>query len=450
MKPEQKKALIEILKKRKNILSWLVLTRKERKYNLYCVKNGVDENFLYGDKESDFLVLYREVNGMIGESTMSFPKDLTKDEMEKKIDDAEFVATLIKNPRFNPLEKYGNYPNATGYDKFFDEKDPKRYETKLDAMKNEFIDELKKHKNIRLANLEIFLKDIVSEVTTSLGGNISQRRTENMLYAILLSADKEFASTKTECRIDDLDPAGFARQMATTVLDASKSDKPKSFEGDIILSQDAILEFFCPSMHENPAVLHAFGRLKHMKISKYELGKPIADFKRDRLTITSNPLADYGLRTLKYDGDTVPAQKMVIIENGIFKNFVTTKMYADYLKIKPSGPLGNIEVASGSKSEKEIYAGVDDLSGKKSGKSYEIVSFAWFNPNPFSGEFSAEIRLGYVVENGKKTPFKGGMLTGNVFKMIENAYYSKETIKSGYYFGPKVALFKDMTVASEE
>jgi len=118
------------------------------------------------------------------------------------------------------------------------------------------------------------------------------------------------------------------------------------------------------------------------------------------------------------------------------KNFFASKRYADYLKIEPTGPLGNIEVLPGETAENEM---------RKDGVC-EIAGFSSFSPNVYSGDFTAEIRLGYLYKNGKKIPFKGGMLVGNCIDLMRNIKLSKETFfKSGYY-GPKAMIIMDAVV----
>ncbi len=440
----EKEELIGLLRRRK-LLSWIFLEREERKHNLYCTKDGEVEDYIFGSKKEHLLILHRRMDGKVGSATISLDMSLPEKEILRKIADAEFSASVALNKAYVPLESYDGYPSVSQIDPFYLKEGEKGFRKKLDSMRESFLKSLSKHEGVKLASLEIFFKETSSNLTTSLGKTLAQRRSENMIYGIVLfgngSDEKEFSAMRTECRIDDLDPMSFADYLAETVKSASLAIQPARFEGDIILSREAVTDFFTPLTQENPLILHAFARLKHLGISRYKDGERIADFKGDAISIASNPLLPFGLDTLRYDVDTVPARRIALIENGVFRNRIAGKMYADYLSIAPSGPLGNIEVASGSKGENEIY------SGKK---AYEIVAFSWFNPNFFSGEFSAEIRMGYIIENGKRTPFKGGALTGNVFKMIENAYYSKERMKTGSYFGPRCVLFKDMVVFGED
>jgi len=95
----------------------------------------------------------------------------------------------------------------------------------------------------------------------------------------------------------------------------------------------------------------------------------------------------------------------------------------------------------GSKSSASLYRSKD--------KIYEIVSFASFVPNWISGDFAAEIRLGYIIKNGKKKPFKGGMFTGNMFELIKDMWLSKETTNMQCYHGPKVVRFEKGMVSGD-
>ena len=80
----------------------------------------------------------------------------------------------------------------------------------------------------------------------------------------------------------------------------------------------------------------------------------------------------------------------------------------------------------------------------------EVVAFSWFNPDGVTGEFASEIRLGYVVNGDKRTPFKGGMLVGNVLDALADVRWSAETGFYGDYQGPTTARFAQLTVAGEK
>jgi PmbA protein len=65
-----------------------------------------------------------------------------------------------------------------------------------------------------------------------------------------------------------------------------------------------------------------------------------------------------------------------------------------------------------------------------------LLKFSSFEPHPVSGAFSGEIRVGYLVKDGKVQPIKGGSISGVMDEALEEIYFSKETVKRDSYFGP--------------
>ena len=174
--------------------------------------------------------------------------------------------------------------------------------------------------------------------------------------------------------------------------------------------------------------------------------KKIAGFKKDKLSISTNPFVSLNFNSSLFDDDGVLSKKIDLIKNGIFTNYFSNKQYADYLGIKPTGAFGCIDIKSGKKFIKEISKQIPYI---------EIVSFSSFVPNSISGDFSAEIRLGYLVTKDKKSksgkiikkPFKGGMFSGNVFEIIQDMSLSKERKEETGYIGPKIVLFNNCVVS---
>jgi predicted Zn-dependent protease len=104
-----------------------------------------------------------------------------------------------------------------------------------------------------------------------------------------------------------------------------------------------------------------------------------------------------------------------------------------------TGDFGNLEMPAGSTPASDLAAD----------SHIEIAEFSWFNPNPITGDFASEIRLGYLVENGERKPFKGGLLIGNLLDALADVTWSSETGFYGHYFGPSAARFNYLQVAGE-
>ena len=104
-----------------------------------------------------------------------------------------------------------------------------------------------------------------------------------------------------------------------------------------------------------------------------------------------------------------------------------------------TGQFGDVELAPGPTPAAELLK--ED--------HVEIVDFSWFNPDLISGDFSCEIRLGYVVEGGERKPFKGGMLVGNFLDALADVRWSADTGFYGNYLGPTTARFSELVVAGQ-
>jgi hypothetical protein len=57
--------------------------------------------------------------------------------------------------------------------------------------------------------------------------------------------------------------------------------------------------------------------------------------------------------------------------------------------------------------------------------------------------------LGYIADGAVRTPFKGGMLVGNVLDALADVRWSAETGFYGDYQGPTTARFGKLAVAGQ-
>jgi len=423
-----KKEIIKRLEKEKLDFWKLEVAEIEMK-NIYFEKDE-EESYISG-KRTDYLVtVYKKIGEKIGEASVTIKE---KSEINEKIKEVIAAAKLIKNPYYTPFEKYSNYP------KLKKAKELPSYE-EIKKKVREAYDEIKKT-DAKLNALEVFTKKSKINVTTSIGQELSEEHNSAYAECVVTVKGKrgemEYVPMRSESNLNQIDLRSFVKNCYINAKDISNSTSPRMFRGKVILSGDALAEFIVPTIHENPIIIHSSAKMKYLNISKLELGKNFEKIKADKITMKSNPLIEGGLRNSAFDSNLVPARELDIIKDGVFTNFFASKRYADYLKIKPTGPLGNIELGTGKISADEFY---------KDGVC-EIVGFSSFAPNIYSGDFTAEIRLGYYIKDGKKTPFKGGMLVGNYFKLMANVVLSKEKFfKSGYY-GPKAIMFNDAVIS---
>ncbi len=432
-----KERIIEILKETKEIDGWTVIIRTSEKHNLYVTKKQEIEDVLSSERKDIIVTIRKKIDTSVGEST--FPIN-TEDEtvLRKQIADALVVCEYALNPWYN-------LPKKQHIKKIIDLVDSEITTEKVhqNIMKiyADVTNAFAKEKNVFLNGMEVLTNVHEVNIVNSYGIDVSQKKTVCYLETVITvrkgKEEWEFFPAKTACRLSDLDTKKFLKEYIKIAKDVSKSVHPENFNGNVLLSGDAITEFFAPMQTPNPLIMHASGRIKYMNLTHYEIGKKIAEEQGDTLTIATNPFIHFNIASSAFNEEGIISKKIVLIEKNVFKNYFATKQYADYLKIKPTGALCSIQVEKGTKKLKEL----------RTEPTYEIVSFSSFVPNFVSGDFSAEIRLGYLHKDGKKIPLKGGMFTGNVFDLIKNCSLSKEVKKESGYVGPKGIVFREGVIA---
>jgi predicted Zn-dependent protease len=139
------------------------------------------------------------------------------------------------------------------------------------------------------------------------------------------------------------------------------------------------------------------------------------------------------------DADGTPGRRVEIVKDGVFVRPWATKQYADYLELAPTGAWGNMELPVGTRSFADLAAG--------DGPVLLVKAFSWLTPDQARGDFSSEVRVGYLYRNGKRTPVKGGTVSGNLFKALGAAKFSSERVTIGSYIGPSAVRLEGVSVA---
>jgi predicted Zn-dependent protease len=288
---------------------------------------------------------------------------------------------------------------------------------------------------VRLSSAEIYLRKSTVTLTTSTGIELSKEKGLIEFEAALLSKRgkdeqelnfhihrRSVAGLRLEERLREY---GFHTR---SMLDVQE---PKSGQATVIFHPPEISNLLLP------IVFHSSGRAKDKGISRFVPDEKITQDVTNTFTMKSSGLLPYGLYTDPFDDDGLPGQEHIIIDRGVFKKFWTSKRYADYLGVEPTGTFKNLVIEPVIKT---------DFTDKA---YYEIIQFSDFSPDPVTGDFVAEIRFGYHVKNGKKTPVKGGSVGGNVFEALSHIYLTDGQIFEGDYLGPKFLALPHLTISGQ-
>lgn len=299
-------------------------------------------------------------------------------------------------------------------------------------------------RGVRLSSAEVFVEERHVRIRNSRGAGGSQVDTELLFELTLLASDtnEEMESNVafTRRRASDLDVPPLAQRYAQYARDAIVAGTPKTGTFPVVVSGDALAELLM-SQHYSPLIVRSSAQAKYQRMSTWEVGQTIfsAGAGGDPFTVYSNAVLPFGTHSGSFDEEGLPGQRLPIIENGVLTRFWATQRYAEYLGVPATGEFGNLEITAGSC---PLDALLDDQ-----GPLYHIVAFSSMMPDPLTGDFVGEIRLGYELWKGETRPIRGGSISGNLFDVLASAKLSRETVFLGDYLGPRGMRFARVTVA---
>lgn len=114
--------------------------------------------------------------------------------------------------------------------------------------------------------------------------------------------------------------------------------------------------------------------------------------------------------------------------------------YAHYLSMPALGSHPPFELAGGE-SDKAALAKENHL---------EACAFSDFYMDPTTGNFGGEIRLAYLVKDGKRSPVTGGSITGNIMENRGIIRFSSELSDYNSCSAPETCLVPKVRIAKAE
>ena len=154
-----------------------------------------------------------------------------------------------------------------------------------------------------------------------------------------------------------------------------------------------------------------------------KLGEQIANTKVTAIDDGTIPNA-WG--SINIDDEGTPAQKTILIENGILKSYMVDKLNGRRMGMpstgnsrrqsyayEPTSRMTNTYIAAGNDEDKDIIASIENgLYAKKMGGG---------SVNPLTGQFNFAVAEGYIVRNGKICePVRGASLIGKGSEVLMN------------------------------
>jgi PmbA protein len=317
----------------------------------------------------------------------------------------------------------------------------------LDDLRSRMEAEVARHPDVRISSAEFFATRGQHALRASSGVRASYPATSLFVDFVLIASDgareAEFHGELSRRRVEDLaleETVEAYVRLARHTLDAVA---PEAYRGPVILSGRAVADLFnAPLVFERgPYPFQTSAQAAYQGVSRFSLGQPVTPepARGDKLSLWSDSARPFGNRAAPLDDEGFPASATQLIADGVFTRHWADARYAAYLGVPATGAFGNIRLGLGSRTLAQLR-----LMGSR--PLYEIVAFSFMNPDPASGAFVAEIKLGYRHDERGSVPVKGGSISGNLFAALADAHFSSELFSDGTYDGPAAIRFGELTI----
>jgi predicted Zn-dependent protease len=434
--------ITEALKGRKELAGWSVRHLINRQAQVYLVGKKMESQRTVLD-ERFRIEVFRETTAADGRQGMGVGEVsmLPDGDIQSAIEKASLVAGLVCNPP-HTIPAPAPLPDVPVLD----------MEIKKDALgtltrvAEEMLAAGAAQGDVRLTSGEGFAELNTIHHLNSRGVDVEDELSNiNIEFVLQVKKGDEEVETFREYgrrRASDLELQVEVGRNAQMTLDLLQAGPPPNWQGPVVLRDNALVTFVAGD-HLTFGVLQSkcSAAQKFAKVSEFEIGKSVfrGEVTGDPLNVWANRTIPYGIASNRFDEEGLPAQRVELIRDNQLVNFTASQRYADYLKLPPTGAFGGVEIPAG---KWETGALLEE-------PYMEVALFSWFNPDNVTGNFATEIRLGYIVENGVRKPFKGGQLIGNYFEALANVRWSSDTGLMGNYLGPRTARFGNMKIAGD-
>ncbi len=204
--------------------------------------------------------------------------------------------------------------------------------------------------------------------------------------------------------------ATVAAEQAIRMLSAPKAPAGKMM---VVLSSEA----GGTMVHE--AVGHGLEAdlaFEELSVYKNKIGEQIAS---PLITVMDDKTVPNKRGSFVFDDEGTPAEKTILIENGILKRYMSNRLYASKMGTRSTGNgrresyrhrpivrMTNTMIAPGKEDPKSILHSVE--------KGLFVKKMGGGQVNTVNGDFMFEVNEGYLIEKGKiGEPVRGATLTGN-------------------------------------
>ncbi len=417
-----KKALSEL-----NVNRWRINEVKEESAELFFVRRALDTRRIK-DTHKFTVTVYREGEKdgkkLVGNMSASVISSMTYDEVKSAIESACYAAQFAMNPYFdapekvtsNLVEKTGELATAP-----LAESAGKMAAAIFEADDNE---------HAFVNSTEVFCHRTYNRILTSEGTDVSFTNAVCKGDCVVQCKTPEDVELINQFEYDDVNTDALkqgVKEYLAFVYDRACAQKTlKSGKYNVILSGKNLAEILSYYDEKSAADMIYPG------YSTWKIGDGVQG------DVTGDALSLSLVATRPFSSDGIEMKDLQVIANGKLNAIHGSTPFCRYLDIEPTGTYGKMNCTN---------SGSVSFADMKKKPCLWAVAFSDFQMDAFSGHFGGEIRLAYLIEDGKVTAVTGGSINGNLIDAQRNMRFSKERFTSANYEGPYAVEFCDVSVA---
>lgn len=422
---------ISVLKKNEAVSDWNIQSFQKKSCELFYVGDKLETNRAT-DVENIKVTIYVDKDGKRGSASFAVFDYMTEEEIEKKINDNVYAASFAMNPFYEIPEKEEALitPSSSNLkEKPFS----KIIEEVVDAVFKANVFE-----NGYLSATEFFLYENTTHIMNSKGVDLTGTTYSGNVELIpSWECGEEEVEIYHMMKFESLDAAAITKEVDEQLRMAEARFLAKDLavkENIKVIIQDEevgeIFDYFVSDL--------TYG-MKYQKSNKNEIGDNVQgeDITGDKLNVKLVPYFENAMSSRPFDGDGVVLKEIELIKDGIAMNLHGSYRFGYYLGVeKPTGILPVTVVSEGTKTfaemAKEPYV--------------RCVKFSGLQVEPNSGYVGGEVRLGFYFDGEKEIPVTGFSISGDLNEIKGKMIYSKETVTTTNYHGPKYLEIKEMNI----
>ncbi len=400
-----------------------VLESRRRSAELFFVRRRLDMRRMTDVREYQVTV-FVDADATRGEATASLTSTMSEDELRSALEIAKEAARSAQNPFYELAEPI--------------RAEKKHAETNLRELSladaataaAEALFAADIEAESFLNSTEIFATETAVSLVTSEGTAVSWDSYElSGEFVVQCKNERADVETYHSFSYRSLVPEELtrqAREALSRVCDrAVATPTLESGRYDVILSDEqvrTVLSYY---------VERASADMIHPGYSSFKVGESVQpDGEGERLSLTLRAVAPYSAEGIEMIDRS-------LVRDGKLETVHGSLALCRYLGVTPTGAYRSVSCENGSLAFSELI----------SKPCLWVVAFSDFQMDEFSGHFAGEIRLAYLIRDGKMTPVTGGSVNGSILDLGGRLVFSSERYESLAYSGPRAVRIPDVPVA---